>query len=151
MPDLRRPEISGGEIRLPLAPGARHDETTDLVLRQLADQLTPPDQVKKDAIVEAPSLGILRRPDLAVLGASTDRPRLVVEVVSPHNPGTDHQARVRDYAATGIPVHLLVDPRKGTGIIHDEPGYARRADFAFGDIITVGPWTLDTGVLRTYS
>lgn len=35
--------------------------------------------------------------------------------------------------------------------MHDEPGYTRRKDFAFGDKITVGPWTLDTSVLRTYA
>lgn len=51
----------------------------------------------------------------------------------------------------GIPLYLLVDPRKGTGIVHDEPGCTSRREFAFGDTIAVGPWTLDTSGLLMYA
>ncbi|MET9617687.1 hypothetical protein [Kitasatospora indigofera] len=53
--------------------------------------------------------------------------------------------------AMGIPIHLPVDPRTGTGIVPDEPGYTSRTEFAFGNTVTVGPWPLDTGVLRAYT
>ncbi|MGW4382000.1 Uma2 family endonuclease [Kitasatospora sp. NPDC004531] len=151
VPDLRPPEISGGTIRLPLAPGSHHDRTAELICRQLVAQSPPPARVTPNAVVESPALGVLRRPDLTVCAAPADRPLLVAEVVSPYDPETDYRAKVADYAAMGIPLYLLVDPRLGTGIVHAEPGCTRRTDFAFGDVLTVGPWTLDTGVLRTYA
>ncbi|WAL72125.1 Uma2 family endonuclease [Kitasatospora sp. YST-16] len=151
VPDLRAPEIAEGTVHLALLPGPRHGAAVELVRRQLAAQLAAPGRVVPAAPLEAPSLGLLRRPDLAVLPAPVARPLLVVEVVAPHFLEFDHRTRARDYAAMGIPTYLLVDPRTGTGIVHDEPNYTCRTDFAFGDVITVGPWTLDTGVLRTYS
>ncbi|MGW4811232.1 Uma2 family endonuclease [Kitasatospora cineracea] len=152
VPDVRAPEIADGMVHLALAPGAQHDATVELIRRQLAARIESPERVYSDPLLEAPLLGLLRRPDLAVLPAPAARPLLVVEVVSPpHSPETDYHAKVRDYAAMGIPLYLLVDPRLGTGIVHSEPDHAGRRNFAFGDAITVGPWTLDTGVLRTYS
>ncbi|RAJ33536.1 putative restriction endonuclease [Kitasatospora sp. SolWspMP-SS2h] len=151
VPDLRPPEIADGMVHLALVPDLRHGATVELIHRQLAAQLSPPGRVIPAPPLEAPALGLLRRPDLAVLPTPTARPLLVVEVVAPHFLKVDHRARTRDYAAMGIPLHLLVDPRPGTGIVHSEPNYTRRTDFVFGDVITVGPWTLDTGVLRTYA
>ncbi|MGW4807724.1 Uma2 family endonuclease [Kitasatospora sp. NPDC004272] len=151
VPDLRAPEIADGTVHLALAPGPQHGAAVELARRQLAAQLTPPGRVIPDAPLEAPPLGLLRRPDLAVLPAPAARPLLAVEVVAPHFPEFDHRPRARDYAAMGVPLYLLVDPRLGTGIVHSEPGYTDRRNFAFGDTITVGPWKLDTGVLRTYS
>ncbi|GGV10346.1 hypothetical protein GCM10010495_24620 [Kitasatospora herbaricolor] len=51
----------------------------------------------------------------------------------------------------GIPIYLPIAPRKGTGIVHDEPGYTSRTEFAFGDTVTVSLWPLDTGVLHAYT
>jgi len=150
VPDLRAPEIAGGMVHLALVPGPRHAATVELIRRQLVARIESPERVRSDPLLEAPLLGLLRRPDLAVFPAPAARPLLVVEVVSPHSPETDHHAEVADYAAMGVPLHLLVDPRLGTGVIHSEPGYTDRRNFAFGDTITVGPWKLDTGVLRTY-
>jgi Uma2 family endonuclease len=75
---------------------------------------------------------------------------LAVEVVSKSNPENDYDEKVRDYAAMGIPLYLLVDPRDGTGIVHSQPRYARREGFVFGDAVQVGPWRIDTGGLLTY-
>ncbi|GAA2130727.1 hypothetical protein GCM10009760_03630 [Kitasatospora kazusensis] len=71
--------------------------------------------------------------------------------MSRSNPENDYENKVRDYAAMGIPHYLLIDPRDGTGIVHSTPHYASREKFAFGDTITVGPWSVDTSVLRTYA
>ncbi|MGW2540408.1 Uma2 family endonuclease [Kitasatospora sp. NPDC001574] len=76
---------------------------------------------------------------------------LVVEIVSKSNPENDYHAKVRDHAAMGIPLHLPVDPRKGTGVVHDGPGCTSHRESAFGDSVAVGPWTLDTGGPCTYA
>ncbi|MEU8516481.1 Uma2 family endonuclease [Kitasatospora sp. NPDC048722] len=101
----------------------------------------------------------MRNPDLMVFPEATlagEQPAvlphevlLAVEVVSESNPDNDYHDKVRDYAAMGIPVHLLIDPRGGTGIVHPERGYASHEKFDFGATITVGPWTLDTSGLLT--
>ncbi|WP_162257872.1 MULTISPECIES: Uma2 family endonuclease [unclassified Kitasatospora] len=75
----------------------------------------------------------------------------MVEIVSKSNPETDYQNKVRDYAAMGIPLYLLVDPREGTGIVYSQPGYASREKFVFGDTVLVGPWSIDTSGLLTYA
>ncbi|MFE6869081.1 Uma2 family endonuclease [Kitasatospora sp. NPDC057692] len=76
---------------------------------------------------------------------------LGVEIVSKSDPENHYRDKVHDYGAMGIPLHLIIDPRTGTGIVHSEPGYANREEFVFGDRIAVGPWTVDTGGLLTYA
>ncbi|MFF4341587.1 Uma2 family endonuclease [Kitasatospora sp. NPDC001540] len=150
VPDLRAPEIADGMVHLALLPGPRHGAVVEPIRRQLTEQLTGLARVDLDPPLEHPPLGLLRRPDLAVRPAPASGPLLVVEVVAPHFLEFDPWTRARDHAAMGVPLYLLVDPRSGTGIVYSEPNYTRRTDFVFGDTITVGPWTLDTGVLRTY-
>lgn len=147
-----------------LPPVKRHELAVIRISQQLNAQLprTHPGYIAHGgADLEDTGLGRLRNPDLMVFAEETlegDGPALlphevllVVEIVSKSNPENDHHGKVRDYAAMGIPLYLLVDPREGTGIVHDEPGYTSRKEFAFGDTITVGPWSIDTGVLRTYA
>ncbi|MFB7377880.1 Uma2 family endonuclease [Kitasatospora purpeofusca] len=164
IPGVGKVEIADGVIVLALPPVNRHEWAVVHIARQLNTQLprTHPGHIAHGgADLEDAARGRLRNPDLMVFAEAaleSDGPALlphevllVVEVVSTANPATDHHAKVRDYAAMGIPLYLLVDPRKGTGIVHDEPGYTSRKEFVFGDTITVGPWTLGTGVLRTYA
>ncbi|WP_327677698.1 Uma2 family endonuclease [Kitasatospora sp. NBC_00458] len=164
IPGVGKVEIADGEIVMMMSPVKRHELAVIRIARQLNAQLpgTHPGYVAHGgADLEDVGLGRLRNPDLMVFpeAALDDEERallphevlLVVEVVSKSNPENDYHAKVRDYAAMGIPLYLLVDPRKGTGIVHDEPGYTSRREFAFGDTVTVGPWTLDTGDLRTYA
>ncbi|MFF2626414.1 Uma2 family endonuclease [Kitasatospora griseola] len=157
-------EIANGTVVMMTSPVKRHELAVVRIAQQLNAQLPqshPGYLAHGGADLVDPSLGRLRNPDLMVFPEAAlddeaaaflpSQVLLVVEIVSKSNAETDYHAKVRDYAAMGIPLYLLVDPRLGTGIIHAEPGYTRRTDFAFGDVITVGPWTLDTGVLRTYS
>ncbi|MFJ9694671.1 Uma2 family endonuclease [Kitasatospora sp. NPDC101183] len=159
VPGVGRAEVARGQIFLTLPPDEHHEAAVRYMAEQLDTQLphTHPGFVARpDAALEASSPGILRRPDLTVVARSsppTTRPYealLVVEVISKPNPESDYHDKLRDYSAMNIPLYLIVDPRTGTGIVHSEPGYTRRTDFVFGDTVTVGPWTLDTSVLRTY-
>lgn len=147
-----------------MSPVGRHELAVVRIARQLNAQIErthPGCLAHGGADLEDAGLGRLRNPDLMVFpeaALEAEKPALlphevllVVEVVSKSNPENDYDHKVRDYAAMGIPLYLLVDPRKGTGIVHDQPGYAVRTPFTFGDTVTVGPWTIDTGVLLTYA
>ena len=77
--------------------------------------------------------------------------------VSPSNHSNGYVEKARDHAAMGIEQYLLVDPRKGTLTVFTDPGqspdgprYRAQHDEAFGDDVTVGPWTLSTADLRPY-
>ncbi|MFD7643283.1 Uma2 family endonuclease [Kitasatospora sp. NPDC059795] len=164
VPGTGKIEIADGQIVVTMSPVSRHELAVVRIARQLNDQLPqthPGHLAHGGADLVDPVRGRLRNPDIMVFPeeALNDEEAallphqvlLVVEIVSASNPENDYLIKVRDYSAMGIPTYLLVDPRKGTGIVHDEPEYASREHFVFGDTITVGPWTLDTGVLRTYT
>ncbi|GJF29627.1 hypothetical protein KNE206_23270 [Kitasatospora sp. NE20-6] len=164
VPGIGKVEIANGEIVMMMPPVRRHELAVLRIARQLNSQLpeTHPGHVAHPgADLEDAGLGRLRCPDLMVFAESAlerEEPSLlphevllVVEIVSKSNPENDYEGKVRDYAAMGIPLYLLVDPRKGTGIVHDLPGYTSRTPFAFGDTVTVGPWRIDTSGLLTYA
>ncbi|SEL09320.1 Uma2 family endonuclease [Streptacidiphilus jiangxiensis] len=163
IPGIGRVEIAHGEIVMMMSPVKRHELAVLKLARQLNDQLpdTHPGYIAHGgADLEDVGLGRLRRPDIMVFPEASLMDEdaafhpsdviLVVEVVSKSNPENDYEEKVRDYAAMGIPLYLLVDPRVGTGIVHSGPKYASVERFAFGDTIKVGPWQLDTSVLLTY-
>ncbi|MCU7824415.1 Uma2 family endonuclease [Kitasatospora sp. DSM 101779] len=164
LPGVGRVEIAEGTIRLTLPPVNRHELAVLRITRRLNARLpsTHPGYVAHPgADLEDVGLGRLRCPDLMTFteeALEREQPSLlphevllVVGVVSKSNPENDYEGKVRDYAAMGIPLHLLVDPRKGTGIVHDEPGYASRTHFVVGDTVPVGPWRVDTSGLLTYA
>ncbi|MGK5547492.1 Uma2 family endonuclease [Streptomyces sp. URMC 127] len=119
--------------------------------------------------VEAPALGILRRPAVIVLpeaamlgpGPGGIDPRalaLAADVVPPLGQVHDTQ-RVYDSAAMAVPLYVLVNPRNGTTAVLSDPQggdgegrscYRTRHDYVFGDKIAVGEWTVDTSEFRRY-
>ncbi|WP_405012996.1 Uma2 family endonuclease [Kitasatospora sp. NBC_01539] len=164
VPGIGKIEIANGEIVMMMSPVKRHELAVHRIAGQLNGQLPtthPGYLAHPGADLEDAGLGRLRCPDLMVFPEATlegEQPAvlphevlLVVEIVSKSNPENDYEGKVRDYAAMGIPLYLLVDPRKGTGLVHDLPGYTSRTPFAFGDTVTVGPWRIDTSVLLTYA
>lgn len=163
IPGIGQVEIANGEIVMMMSPVRRHELAVIRIGRQLNEQLAtthPGFVAHPGADLEDIGLGRLRRPDLMVFpesvleeDAAAVYPAdvlLAVEVVSKSNPENDYDEKVRDYAAMGIPLYLLVDPRDGTGIVHSQPRYARRESFVFGDVVPVGAWRIATGGLLTY-
>ncbi|MET8623232.1 Uma2 family endonuclease [Kitasatospora sp. NPDC004669] len=164
VPGIGKIEIADGEIVMMMSPVRKHELAVIRIARQLNAQLptTHPGYIAHPgADLEDAGLGRLRNPDLMVFSEKvleSDQPALlphevllVVEIVSKSNPENDYRNKVHDYAAMGIPLYVIVDPRTGTGIVHSEPGYQSREKFSFGDSIAVGPWTLDTSGLLTYA
>jgi Uma2 family endonuclease len=165
---VRGYEISGDEIVMMVSPSRPHEFIALRVRQQLDQQLEDTLVAHTGGEVEDVSLGRLRRPDVivvpfAVFAEEVMAPfqphdvALVVEVVSPSNHTNDYIDKVNDYSAMGIPHYLLIDPRKSTLTVFTDPGrgpdgprYRAQHDYAFGDSVTVGPWTLATTDLRPY-
>lgn len=170
---IRGIEISGDEIVMMMSPAKRHEKIAWLIQDQLAVQLrdtSAPRLIAHCGVeIEHPELGSMRRPDVTVLPFDFDVDgndedpvdsnvvEAVAEVVSKSNHSNDYDQKVRDYPAMGIPLYLLVDPRKGTGVVLSDvhpsptgPRYATRTEFVFGETVRFGSWTVDTSDFPTY-
>jgi Uma2 family endonuclease len=168
-------EIAESGVLVMMSPSKRHEGIATRIVSRISRQLgtTDPDT---DLVahagttnVEDPAIGRLRQPDVLVVplhvldepGDTVD-PRdivMVAEIVSPSNPENDWEGKTSDYAAMGIPIYMVVDPRKSEGVVavHSDPGpgphgaqYRTRRDYSFGDTVAVGPWTLETADFPRY-
>ncbi|MCB5180036.1 Uma2 family endonuclease [Streptomyces antimicrobicus] len=87
----------------------------------------------------------------------------VVEVVSRTNFLTGIRDKLHDYLhdhpKMGAPLYVIGDPRKDrrTVTVHSDPSrgpdgirYRKEVPYAFGDTVTAGPWTLETGSRKSY-
>lgn len=168
-PGLEYPEISHGEIVMMMSPVKRHELAALRLRRQLDAQLPDGVVAHTGGDVEEQVLGILRRPDVIVIpesvleegdeqGIDPADVLLAAEIVSRSNPENDYVGKMRDYPAMRIPHYLIVDPRAGVVLHHwkptgngDDARYANTMEYAFGDIVTVGDWTVDTSVFLRYA
>ncbi len=167
--DVWATEISGDEIIMMMSQANQHELVVVRLSRQLnrALELISPGMIAHGgADLEDPEAGVRRRPDVMVFPeevletGEAVHPRdvfAVVEVVSKPNPENDYQGKVRDYPRMGVPYYLIVDPRKGTGLIlagvrptPEGPRYATRTEFSFGEKILLGGYEIDTSVFPTY-
>ncbi|MCC9310950.1 Uma2 family endonuclease [Kitasatospora sp. RB6PN24] len=165
---VRKIEIRDGAITMVMSSSTPHELNAMRLRRQLDHQLTGDLVALTGGDIEDPALGILRMPDLivaseAVLEEFDDKidPRvllLVAEVVSPSNHSNDYVEKMRDYPAMGIPLYLLIDPRKGTVRVcsdpadgPDGPRYRATHDYVFGDQVKVGDWVIDSGEFKRYA
>ncbi|MGW1073492.1 Uma2 family endonuclease [Streptomyces sp. NPDC002537] len=172
MPGAWAVEIGAAGVVVMTSPVKRHEAIATRIVRQLGTQLesTHPGQeivAQSGAEVEHPAVGRMRRPDAVVVplhvldepGATVDPADLlaVVEVVSESNPDNDYVEKAADYPAMGIPLYLLVDPRKGLVYTYADPApgsngphYATVSPYVFGDQVPFGPWNIDTTGFKRY-
>ncbi|MDH6577632.1 Uma2 family endonuclease [Kitasatospora sp. MAP5-34] len=156
-----RVEIIRGVLMMSPSPRGAHAGT----INRIYDQLRPavphhlePFQMVSVAMPDDDS--DYATPDLAVLpeafGESDDwladpaDVELVVEVVSTSNSLKDTVTMVEWYAAAGLPVYLLVDPRNGTWLLYSDPekgAYRTVLPGKYGEDITLP--TLDGLTLTT--
>ncbi|WP_232247617.1 Uma2 family endonuclease [Kitasatospora azatica] len=163
-----RVEIRDGEITMMMSPSMPHELNAMRLQRQLNRQLGGDLVALTGGDVEDPALGILRQPDLIVASESVLEqfvgaidPRillLIAEIVSPSNHSNDYTEKMQDYPAMGVPLYLLIDPRKGTLRVSSDPSdgpdgprYRATHDYVFGDQVQVGDWTIDSGEFKRYA
>ncbi|WP_317452926.1 Uma2 family endonuclease [Streptomyces sp. CBMA29] len=165
-------EIGAAGVVVMMSPVNRHEAIATRVVRQMNAQLpaTHPDRdivAQSGAEVEHPAVGRMRRPDAVVVPLDIlEEPRstvdpadllAVVEVVSESNPDNDYVEKAADYPAMGIPLYLLVDPRKGLVFTYADPApgssgphYSTVLPYVFGDRVPFGPWAIDTSAFKRY-
>ncbi|TDU06281.1 putative restriction endonuclease [Streptomyces sp. 846.5] len=154
-------EISDGKIVMMISPSGAHDLDAMRVTNQLARQL-PAGLFAGGFDIEHPLAAKMRRPDVAVVdedaaitseAVDATAVHLAVEIVSPSNPENDYIDKVRDYPLMGVPRYLIVDPRNGACLYYwdsDGKTYRQSLPYTFGDVISVGDWTIDTSELVLY-
>ncbi|KOG90182.1 Uma2 family endonuclease [Streptomyces varsoviensis] len=168
VPDaVRGMEIRGRRLILRVSQSGTHELTVWKLRRQLDQQIPDSLAAHTGGGVEDASLGLLCSPDLIVLpeaamdtpGGFHPRDLLLTGEIVAHSAHIDEYAwKTRAYGAMGIPLYLLVDPRQGTAAVMSDPGpgsdgdpcYRSRHDYAYGDTVAVGPWTIETAELPRY-
>lgn len=124
--DGRRYELIGGVIYVSPSPLVKHQYVSSRLHRVLSDYLA---DESRGALLYAPldvELGPhdIVQPDLVFVRAehrkriTTRRivgpPDLVIEILSPSNPGHDLVRKAALYASAGVPEYWIVDPRTDT-------------------------------------
>ncbi|MCX4749628.1 Uma2 family endonuclease [Kitasatospora sp. NBC_01287] len=159
-------EVSGDEVIMMAGPSVIHQRNL-LVVREQFDAHRPRDLMpSENTDLASPHTGKLRNPDLTYIPfavvelGGTEVPAeaaaIAVEIVSPSNPENDLVGKVRDYPLMGIPVYLLIDPRRGAVTLFSEPAggrYRRQWTGVFGDLVPVPEpfgFELVTGELIRY-
>lgn len=163
--DRWKVQTTEGQISLTMmSPTAPHGLNVVRLRRQIEAQ-TPEVMALNDTNMGDPVTGLTKVPDLMVIAEEdTDDTAkvvnsrdvlMVVEVVSRTNSVTD----IRDYPKMGVPLYVVVDPRKDkkTATVHSDPSegpdgirYRKTVPHSFGDTVVAGRWTLDTSSLKSY-
>ncbi|GHB42180.1 hypothetical protein GCM10010347_09910 [Streptomyces cirratus] len=162
-------QTTDGQIFLTMmSPTAPHGLNVVRLRRQIEAQ-SPEVMALNDTNMGDPVTGLTKVPDLMVIPEEdTDDTAkvvnsrdvlMVVEVVSRTNSLTDIPDELHDYPRMGVPLYVVVDPRKDkkTVTVHSDPSdgpdgvrYRKKVPYAFGDTVTAGRWTLDTSSLKSY-
>ncbi|MFE3994931.1 Uma2 family endonuclease [Streptomyces goshikiensis] len=167
--DRWKVQTTDGQIFLTMtSPTAPHGLNVMRLRRQIEAQ-TPETLVLDNTNMGDPQTGLIKVPDLMVIAEEdTDDTAkavnsrdvlMVVEVVSRTNSLTDIRDKLHDYPKMGVPLYVVVDPRKDkkTVTVHSDPSegpdgirYRKKVPYSFGDTVTAGRWTLDTSSLKSY-
>ncbi|QVQ49994.1 Uma2 family endonuclease [Spiractinospora alimapuensis] len=149
LPTGFRVEVLGGSLVASPAPSNKHNGVVRRVMLQVERQLTPDRMTYQVSSVGfGGDDGDLAIPDLVVLPSkaeeedewlnSPDVVEFVLEVASPGNPATDVTVKPQVYASMGIPIYLLIDPRRGSAVCRSDPRDGRYQGihhFRYGAVI----------------
>jgi Uma2 family endonuclease len=130
-PPGHKVEVIGGTLVVGPSPPA-HQQLVHASVRAQLDRLLPTHlTVTSSVTLDMRATTERYVPDLAAMKGSaldsggglldTDQAELVAEIVSPSNSGHDRVTKVRGYAASGVPIYLLVDPLDASVTLFYEP------------------------------
>ena len=131
--DGNRYEIIDGVLYVSTAPSLFHQWTSQEINASLREQLVLPGI----AFIFSAPVGLFMpgcdpvQPDLVVI-LTTDRdilhdrriygiPALIVEILSPSNPGQDLQVKLAAYARAGLPEYWVFRPAERDALVHSQP------------------------------
>lgn len=124
-------EVIEGTIVVSPTPSGRHGWIFKRLLLQLETALPAGLESTNNITLHMPATDERYIPDLVVLATATmdteewllqaSDAELVAEIVSPSNSATDRVTKVRGYAASGVPIYLLVDPLEQTVTLFSKP------------------------------
>ncbi len=154
-------EVIEGTVVVSPTPSGRHAWIFKRLLLQLEPALPAGLESTNNITLHMPATDERYIPDLVVLPTATmdteewllqaTDAELVAEIVSPSNSATDRVTKVRGYAASGVPIYLLVDPLERTVTLFSKPAgesYQVTLRVMFGEKLDLPePFTgvLDTG------
>lgn len=162
-PDRRVELVNGRIVVTPMPTGAHNNIVYQLLLQLLGVVQERGWRIWNDITIFLGPQVERYRPDLTVVPCEPKmwgedhvyggHTLLVVEVVSPSSVTDDHEVKPRHYAASGVPLCLVVDPFEKRVRLLSEPGedgYQEETEVVLGRAIELPePWklTLDTGQL----
>ena len=165
VPEGHKAEVIEGRIVLSPTPTPRHGLIFTRLARQIGRLLPDNMDHTNNITLEMPATRERYIPDLVVM--SVDKlesdnwlcqakdAKLVAEIVSPSNARDDRVIKVRGYAASGVPIYLLIDPLEKEVTLFTEPAgecYRQAHRVPFGAVIALPePYDaeIDTSVFNT--
>lgn len=130
-PEGHRAEVIEGNIVVSPSPSGRHGMIYSTLHAQLHRLLPAHLAVTTMVTLQMPATSERYMPDILVIEMaaldsdewlfSADQAKLVVEIVSPSNARHDRVVKLRGYAASGVPVYLLVDPLERSVTLFFQP------------------------------
>lgn len=150
VPEGHKAEVIEGNIVVSPSPSRRHGLISWLLQAQISGHLPTGLVPTNNITVDLTATGERYIPDLLVVDEDALRSdewllpvsdaELVVEIVSPSSARDDRVSKVRGYAASGVPIYLLVDPLERAITLFTEPSgkcYQQVHRVAFGKPITL--------------
>jgi Uma2 family endonuclease len=130
-PEGHKAEVIGGQFVVSPTPAARHGLIYGELHAQLRQLLPRSLAVTNPITLDMAATSERYIPDLLVISKdvlntdewllAAEHAELVAEIVSPSNAGNDRVTKVRGYAASGVPIYLLIDPLDRWVTLFSEP------------------------------
>ena len=164
--DGKRYEIIDGVLFVSTAPSLFHQWTSQEINASLREQLVLPGI----AFIFSAPVGLFMpgcdpvQPDLVAV-LTTDRdilhdrriygiPALIVEILSPSNPGQDLQVKLAAYARAGLPEYWVFRPAERDALVHSQPepatGRYLQVTHVPADGVLTSPTLSFTAVIATF-